>query len=329
MNPKISVVIPVYNGSPFLGEAIQSALDQHHPPHEIIVIDDGSTDDTPKIIENFKDKVITRRLKNSGVANAMNIGMGLATGDYIAFLDHDDVWFKDKLKQQLEAFLQYPEVGFSCCNFATRPTGLNRRLVRHYFKLVSLKGFNFNPPLMRDPVRRLFQENFVGTSSVAVVKKELARRVGLFNTKYRICGDYDFWLRCALVTDFVVLPEMLLYKRSHSTNISSNQIKTISEHRQVLYDFVLNQKEYLTNKGILGFCQFELAKRNYHLGNLHFGSGNRKQAFYFYFQGLRAYPKPKNMALLMMIVFKKLVQLMAFNAFKGNKEKNNFGTVSR
>src|SRR5258708_6301139 len=102
MNPSISVIIPVYNGEKFVAEAIRSVLAQDFKAHEIIVIDDGSTDSTPAILEGFKGKIICKRIENGGVSHARNVGLGIATGNFIAFLDHDDIWFKCKLKKQAD-----------------------------------------------------------------------------------------------------------------------------------------------------------------------------------------------------------------------------------
>ena len=97
MNPKISVIIPVYNGELFILDAIESILNQDYKAHEIIVIGDSSTDNTPKILEGFKDRIISKRLKNTGSPSIpRNIAMDMATGDYIAFLDADDIWLKNK-----------------------------------------------------------------------------------------------------------------------------------------------------------------------------------------------------------------------------------------
>ena len=225
---KISVVMAVYNGIPYVQKAIDSVLSQSYPVSELVVFDDGSFDGTPKLLAGYKDsRILVRRFENAGVAVAMNRGLELATGDYVAFMDHDDVWFRDKLKKQMAAVSRYPTAGFVCCNYAVRPPGLGGRLVKHFSKLESLKGFNFDDPILADPLRRLLIENFVGTSSTVLVSRAVIRKAGFLNRDYRITGDYDYWLRCAALTDFAVLPDVLFYKRTHAANISANESLTI------------------------------------------------------------------------------------------------------
>lgn len=102
MSPKISSIISVYNGENYLAEAIQSALDQDYPHTEIIVVNDGSTDNTSRIIDSFGSRVIGIYQENQGLGAARNAGVSKASGDYLAFLDHDDLWAPHKLSCQLQ-----------------------------------------------------------------------------------------------------------------------------------------------------------------------------------------------------------------------------------
>jgi glycosyltransferase involved in cell wall biosynthesis len=99
---RVSVAIPSYNCARYLPEAIQSVLAQTHPAHEIIVVDDGSTDDTPRVLQRYRERVFTVRQSNLGASSARNTAIERATGDWIAFLDADDVWKPDKLARQLD-----------------------------------------------------------------------------------------------------------------------------------------------------------------------------------------------------------------------------------
>lgn len=111
--PKVSVVIPVFNGELFLREAIESVLRQSIKDFEIIVVDDGSSDGTKAIVESFGDKVRYYYQANAGADRAYNHGISLATGEYVAFLDHDDRWYPDKLETQISIFSRYPAVGLT------------------------------------------------------------------------------------------------------------------------------------------------------------------------------------------------------------------------
>ncbi|HXH85418.1 MAG TPA: glycosyltransferase family A protein, partial [Nitrospira sp.] len=111
-SPKVSVVIPVFNGERFIGDAIQSALDQTFKNFEIIVVDDGSTDQTEKIVRQFSDRVAYHRQENRGAGVARNLGVTCASGEWIAFLDADDIWYSQKLAAQFEAVAMNPAIGF-------------------------------------------------------------------------------------------------------------------------------------------------------------------------------------------------------------------------
>jgi glycosyltransferase involved in cell wall biosynthesis len=109
--PQVSVIVPVFNGERFLEESLRSALDQTLPPSEVIVVDDGSTDASVEVAERFGHPVRCIRQANTGVAGARNRGLSVATGEFIAFLDHDDLWPDDKLELQVEALRAHPDVG--------------------------------------------------------------------------------------------------------------------------------------------------------------------------------------------------------------------------
>ncbi len=108
-NPLVSVIIPVYNGERYLAEAIGSVLAQTYTPFELIIIDDGSSDNSSGIARSFKE-VRYYHQSNQGVAAARNAGISFAHGGFIAFLDQDDIWMHDKLSVQMDYLLQHPEV---------------------------------------------------------------------------------------------------------------------------------------------------------------------------------------------------------------------------
>ena len=285
-DPKVSVVIAVYNGVPYLKKALDSVLAQTHPAHEIIVIDDGSTDETPRLLTSYGNKIITQRFANAGVATAMNRGLELATGDYVAFLDHDDVWFRDKLKKQVEAMERYPEAGLACCNFAHRPAALKRR-VFHFSKLTFPEDFDFKEPLLRDPFLTMAKNSIIGTSSVVLLRRDFAKKVGFFNPRYRVSGDYDYWMRCSLLAPFVVLNDVLLYKRTHATNISADMVLTFTEYRQVLRNLPLEFQKMGGNKAWEAICRQEAANISYMMGNHCFDRGDKAKAFEFFREGVQ------------------------------------------
>ena len=115
----VSVIIPAYNRAHYIREAIESALQQSHRPLEIIVVDDGSTDETPQILATYSEPVRVFRQVNQGVAAARNLGVSHARGEYVAFLDSDDLWHPEKLEKQIERFEADPELGLVHCGMET------------------------------------------------------------------------------------------------------------------------------------------------------------------------------------------------------------------
>jgi glycosyltransferase involved in cell wall biosynthesis len=107
---QVSVIVPAYNGERYLDEALRSAIGQSLPPSEVIVVDDGSTDGSAEIAERFGGPVHCIRQANTGVAGARNRGLSVATGEFVAFLDHDDVWPREKLRVQVAALRANPDV---------------------------------------------------------------------------------------------------------------------------------------------------------------------------------------------------------------------------
>lgn len=116
MEKKVSVIIPFYNGVEWLSEAVQSVLDQTYKNFEIIVVNDGSPEDVSKFLEKYEDRIIYRYKENGGAATARNLAMQIATGDYFAFLDSDDIWFPTKTEKQI-AFMEETEAMWSHTGF--------------------------------------------------------------------------------------------------------------------------------------------------------------------------------------------------------------------
>src|ERR1700678_803249 len=110
--PTISVIIPTYNRADLIGQALESALAQTHPADEIIVVDDGSTDDTERVVAQYAGQVRYMRQVNAGPSAARNRGIQAASGDFIALLDSDDLWVKDRLERQLAALTLHPGLDF-------------------------------------------------------------------------------------------------------------------------------------------------------------------------------------------------------------------------
>lgn len=212
-SPIVSVIIPTYNRAKYLPAALDSVLSQSMPPFEVIVVDDGSTDDTEQVINPYLSKIIYKKIPNSGrPAVPRNIGIGLAKGNLIAFQDSDDLWASDKLKLQTPLF-DDPDVVMSHGRAEIMTAG-GKKMGRAVAQQVIPSGHIFT---------ELLGGNFVSTLTT-MVRKEVLEQLGGFNESpaLRAVEDYDLWLRiAALGRKVVYLDKTLAYYRQHDQNISS------------------------------------------------------------------------------------------------------------
>lgn len=195
----ISVIIPTYNRAPFLERAVSSVLNQSFSQLELIIVDDGSTDETSRIAHSFEDKRVRYYYQeNRGVSAARNLGLSAATGKYAALLDSDDYWLPGKLKQQLR-FMK--EGGF-------RISQTQEFWIR--------KGRRVNPMNKHQkPSGWIFEKSLelcLVSPSCVVMDMDLPARGYTFNEKLLACEDYDLWLRISLEYPFGLLPEALTVK---------------------------------------------------------------------------------------------------------------------
>lgn len=234
VNPSISVILPTFNRAQFISQAIESALRQTHPPDEIIIIDDGSTDDTGKIVAGFGKKIKYVWQQNQGPAAARNHGMRLARGDFFAFLDSDDLWMPNKIKAQLAFFSQNPEVDFVFADMANF-TG-DEKSVSPEVKNIELHNYLIaNATNLTDLFAWLVIENVVPTPTV-MCKRSAALAVGDFNETLRIAEDLNYWLRASEKCRWGFTNDVLLLRRRHESNLIGD-----SNHRNEALLKVLNE----------------------------------------------------------------------------------------
>lgn len=307
---KVSVVIPVYNGEAFIARAINSVLSQSLAAWEIIVINDGSKDGTAEQLLRFGNQINVMTIPNGGVSNARNKGMQISTGDFIAFLDADDVWYPHKLKKQLEIFEQYADVGFCCCNFEFFIKGKTSKTDHfHQFKMDTDLVYDIPQPV---PFDALVTRNFVGTCSNVMIRKQVLNRIGFFDVSYKQSEDYDLWLRCAVDTEFVLLEEVLLEKKSHDSNLTNDFLETLLYHEKVLCNLPHNPQTKQKVADINITYKTALAVLRYEIGNLLYEQKRHLQAFNYFFKGLFSLLSLNNFKRFIVFFGKKLLRTMSF-----------------
>jgi glycosyltransferase involved in cell wall biosynthesis len=214
MSERVSVVIPVHQGERFVAHAIETALAQDRPPDEVIVVDDGSTDDSGKIARAHPVHYI--RQANAGVAAARNTGLEVATGDYIALLDQDDLWEPHKLRVQLTCLHERPDVGWVTCR--------TRWLLEPGTPMA---------PWMRP---EWFEEpQYAFITSAMLARRCTFEIVGAFDTSYVQGSDSDWLLRAREAgLPPTTIEEVLVHRRIHGAN-NSNDLETgASEMARIL-----------------------------------------------------------------------------------------------
>lgn len=290
MSVKLSVVIPVYNGAAFIAETIRAVLRQTWQDREIVIVNDGSRDATLAELAQFGDAIRIISIPNGGVSNARNVGIKASTGEVIAFLDADDVWYPNKLERQWTAMERYPDVGFSCSNFGIidHRTGLP---AAHFDQFRHLDELVMDRPLDH-PLEVLIPRNFVGTCSNVMVRRSVLEQTGLFDPRFRQSEDFDLWLRCAAVTRFLVLSEVLLDKNKHETNLTNNFVETLEYHDQVL-TALLTSPLIAARPQLAPLVHQAIATVRYAIGNGLFNRGQSRDGF-AYFQ--RAWNEQRSLA---------------------------------
>ncbi len=208
--PRVSVVMPAYNVGWCIRRAVDSVLAQGYRARELIVVNDGSTDDTRAVLETYRNDITLIDQENRGMSAARNAAIRSARGMYIAFLDADDQWLPEKLSRQVDLMESRPEIGF--CSTAARVEDGEGRLLNlwrcHHGSTEMLVT--------------LFSENaaIAGGCSSVMVRKHLVDRVGLFDESLRGFEDPDLWIRLAAVSGYQCIDEPLavILRREHSVS---------------------------------------------------------------------------------------------------------------
>jgi len=213
----ISCIIPVFNGDRYLAEAIDSILRQTYSPVEIIIADDGSTDDTRELTTAFGARIHYMHQQHSGAPSARNLGLSGTNGEFVAFLDADDLWLPEKLERQMKRFMARPELGYCVTHIQ-----------------------NFWAPEMEEERKRFTSHRISGPLPGYVTQTMLARRsafetVGEFNTAVRYGDGTEWFLRaaeCGVAME--ILPDVLVRRRLHDRNLSRAIVASRDDYLKVV-----------------------------------------------------------------------------------------------
>ncbi|MEG4303178.1 glycosyltransferase family 2 protein [Microcoleus sp. D3_18a_C4] len=213
--PLVSVIIPAYNAEPFIEETLKSVLAQTYPAIEVLVVDDGSQDRTPEIVEKISQKdarVQLLKQQNAGVAAARNLGIQQSRGEYIAPIDADDIWYPENIEKQVECMLEGgEEVGVV---YSWTVDLDEKGLLTGGFRSFRIEG---------DVYATLICHNFIGNASASMIRRSCLEKVGVYDKTLKErnaqgCEDWDLYLRIAELYQFRAVSEFSIgYRRMYNT----------------------------------------------------------------------------------------------------------------
>ncbi|MEG4208864.1 glycosyltransferase family A protein [Microcoleus sp. S13_B4] len=243
--PLVSVIIPAYNAEPFIEETLKSVLAQTYPAIEVLVVDDGSQDRTPEIVEKIGKKdsrVQLLKQQNAGVAAARNLGIQKSRGEYIAPIDADDIWYPENIEKQVECMLEGgEEVGVV---YSWTVDLDEKGLLTGGFRSFRIEG---------DVYATLICHNFIGNASASMMRRSCLEKVGVYDKTLKErnaqgCEDWDLYLRIAEFYQFRAVPEFSIgYRRMYNTmstnyttmaNSQSLMLQAAKERHPEIPDFL-------------------------------------------------------------------------------------------
>lgn len=267
--PTISVIIHTFNNEKFIAETVESVLRQTYNDYEIIVVDDGSEDGTRDALLPYMQKIRYHYKENGGIASAKNAGISLSNAEFIAFLDHDDLWVPDKLKIQMEHFNNNPQVGLVYAKYTSFKSDKELRTKPEK----GYSGWIF---------KELLSKSFIQTSTV-IVKKECLNAVGPYDESFKLADEYDMFLRVAKRFQCGFVDKELTRYRVHDRNASRNDLLFDKENLRVFKKVYngytdLDEKEKKILKKRIAMYSTNVARGLYNQGQLEESMKYQKEA---------------------------------------------------
>ena len=235
--PFFSVIIPVYNKEKFIHITLQSVLDQTFTDYELIIINDGSTDGSETIIQKYSDnRILYCVQKNAGVANARNVGVSKATGEFICFLDADDYWYPTFLESIYDYIKQHPNEKVFCTAI---------EIEFHKSIIPAIYSFKKTGDFERLNYFDASQKESILTSSSVAIHKDVIKEVGSFDEKLKTTEDTDYWIRLGLRYEVIFIHKILARYCYDPESLSRGNDKVFGDYFFSKYSTVENQNRSL------------------------------------------------------------------------------------
>ena len=268
----VSVIIPVYNRKDMISDAVESVLSQTYKDLEVVVIDDGSTDNTVEEIKKIKDpRIVLLKAEHKGPYHARNMGIKKSKGDFIAFLDSDDMWLPEKLEKQMKQFEKNKEVFLVFTDRFVFRDKNNDYSLENDVKTEEKKILNSH-------YKELLKMNYIVTSSV-VVKRQVFDDLGFFIEEKRGDLDYNMWLRVARKYKISYISEPLVLYKVHEKRMTEKRLDRINDKKYVyeIEEKWCNENNLKEEIAIINKAKSEDLKE--YFMNAFFTSRNRKKSF--------------------------------------------------
>lgn len=233
-SPKVSVIIPNYNYADYLDKTIESVFAQTHKNLEVIVVDDGSSDHSLKVLAKYQDKIKIIQQENQGVSAARNHGATVSSGDYLAFLDADDLWMPEKLEKQINVIVN-DKVGF--VHVGTQEFESRTGNILHVYD----KGFSgkLQPDIF---VAQQSGNWVIAGGSGMMIPRSVFEMVGGFDARLSTSADWDFFFRVATRYEVAFINDVLLQYRIHNSNMHSN-VERMEREMMICYEKVFEEAD--------------------------------------------------------------------------------------
>jgi glycosyltransferase involved in cell wall biosynthesis len=278
-HPRVSVIIPAYNAQAFIAETLKSVLAQTYQNLEVLVVDDGSSDQTAKIVQTFAvqdSRVQLLQQANSGVAAARNLAIQNATGEYIAPIDADDIWYPQNLEKQVQCLMKSPP-----------SVGLCYAWSLDIDENDNLTGGFYNATTAGEVFPTLIYQQFLCNASASVIRRECFEKVGYYNTEMRKqgaqgCEDWDLYLRIAEFYQFQVVPEFLVGYRQTINSMSCNYNTMAKSHQFLIAEIQQRHPE-------IPASIYRASQSNFYiyLARQSSRGGNHRSTLFWLYQALR------------------------------------------
>jgi len=293
---KISAVIPAYNSAKFIAAAVNSIHAQTRPIDEIIIVDDGSTDNTEQVVSTLSGNIIYHKQANQGPSAARNKGIELATGDWIALLDADDQWTPEKTSRQLKALKTTTTLHFIFGDEAEIDTNgsiLTPSSLAKHNLLKDLQKISGQP--LPNALAALVQKNFVPTSS-AFFKRSTALEAGLFNSAIRFGEDLELWAKFAANHPTACVTDAVILRRKHSESATTATERMLAELPKVMASIRKHTKTQLLEQNV--DPDKIVADSYWTLGYWYFANGDQNKARHAFWLSLKEQLNSKSLAYL-------------------------------